>query len=57
MAKDRSTVAKKWLETKVTQTNTNTGKEETHTLEEWMYIANPEWKKLKEKYYAFPKRK
>jgi hypothetical protein len=57
MAKDRSTVAKKWLNTKVTQTNTNSGKEETHTLEEWMYIANPEWRKLKEKYYAFPKRK
>jgi hypothetical protein len=55
--KDRSTVAKKWLETKVTQTNANTGKEETHTLEEWMYISNPEWRKLKEKYYAFPKRK
>ena len=48
--KDRSTIAKKWLEFKSTEYNPLTGQHETHSQEEWMLIRDPEFKKIKKQY-------
>ena len=50
MKHDRSTVARKWLETKVPMVNPHTGKEEIHTYDEWMIILHPHLKKISDKY-------
>tara|TARA_A100001011_G_scaffold399992_1_gene511567 strand:+ start:4530 stop:4673 length:144 start_codon:yes stop_codon:yes gene_type:complete len=44
---DRSTTAKKWLKFETTEFNPKTGLIETHSQEEWIYIKNPEFKKLR----------
>jgi len=53
--KNRSSTAKKWLNAKSTELNPKTGRVETHSQEEWLYISKPSFKKLKI-LYAFPKR-
>tara|TARA_X000001036_G_scaffold334198_1_gene313095 strand:+ start:1265 stop:1414 length:150 start_codon:yes stop_codon:yes gene_type:complete len=45
--KDRYTVLRKWLAFETTELNSITGKIETHSQEEWIYIKNPEFKKLR----------
>tara|TARA_B100001057_G_scaffold338393_1_gene339162 strand:+ start:826 stop:1002 length:177 start_codon:yes stop_codon:yes gene_type:complete len=54
--KNRSTIANKWLKAESTELNPDTGEIETHSQEEWLYKKHPSFKKLKELYYAFPKR-
>ena len=47
--KDRYTVLRKWLAFETTELNSNTGKIETHTQEEWIYIKNPHYRYNKDK--------
>ena len=45
MAKDRYTVLRKWLAFETTKLNPISGKIETYSQEEWVYLKQPKFKK------------
>ena len=50
MEQDRSTIARKWLEAKVTMVHPHTGEKKTHSYEDWIMIHHPKLKAIRDTY-------